>query len=70
MAGDEPRPGPVRERVLACDRASRILSRAEAELRRAHLPEAARQRAVRAIEQLQGVCAAYGPPRTDGKGGA
>ena len=64
MAGDEPRPGPVRERVLACDRASRILSRAEAELRRAHLPETARQRAERAIEQLQAICAAYGGSTT------
>ena len=69
MAGDEQlQPGMVRQRMLTVDRASRVLSRAEADLRRAHLPEPARKRVDQAFESLQSVCAAFGGP--DGKGGA
>ena len=67
MAGDDIPPGPIRRRMLTCERASRVLSRAESDLKRAHLPEPARRRVDQAFELLQTVCAAFGGP--DGKGG-
>ena len=69
MAGDDiPAGARSAPRVLACDRASRILSRAESELRRAHLPEPARQRVDAAFESLLSTCAAYGGLDGGGRG--
>ena len=67
MAADEqPRPGLVRQRMLTVERASRVLSRAESDLRHVSLPEPARKRVDAAFEQLQSVCAAFGGSTTGG----